>query len=297
MAIATSRSIPRQKTQARTQVLPVNGGGWFFGESGKRRMVAGLIGLLLLVGAGCYLTRLALDPVRSAVTQVDVLGTLDYSDREQLRERVAPHLVDGFYRLDIAAIRSDLMAMPWVSDAQVRRVWPAGLTIMVQEHVPVARWNDDALLAADLTLFHPPQLRRDDPRYAQWQAHLSDLPRLNGADGRHGELLERFRGYAARLASLGLTLRYLREDDRLSQTLELADGTSVRLGYENRIQRLARFIDVYPRVMRQLAATSDQSGAGPRSAPDARTSPSIGRFDMRYSNGFALSGTTPSLDS
>ena len=273
-------------------------------------MVAGLLGLLLLAGGVWYLALLALDPSRSAVTQVDVLGTLDYADRDSLRERVAPHLVDGFYRLDIDAIRQNVMGMSWINDAQVRRIWPAGLSITVQEQKPTARWNDDALLAADLTPFRPPQLQRDDARHAEWRAHLADLPRLEGSYGRHAELLGSFREYARKIAALGLTLRYLREDDRLSQTLELTNGTTIRLGYEQREQRLARFIEVYPRVMRQLARNaeppegngedigSDSQGhlaRGSNGSPGGRDR--IVRFDMRYSNGFALSGTAPSLDS
>lgn len=294
-------AVPVRSQPVRTQILPVQGGGWFAGEAQRWRMLAGVFGLLLVLGGAWYMVRLAFDPVRSAVTQVDVLGTLDYTDRNRLRERVLPHLAAGFFRLDIAAIRQDVMAMPWVSDVQVRRVWPAGLAIEVQEHTPVARWNDDALLGADETPFRAPQLQAGAARQARWQAHWSELPRLAGAEGRHVELLDSFRRYARRLSAIGLRLHTLREDDRLSQTLELANGTTVRLGYEQRAQRFARFIDVYPRVMRELAR-SGSTGAAQGGAAGDRPEASAGndevaRFDMRYSNGFALSGVATSLDS
>ena len=295
----------------RTQVLPVASGGWSAFEPGRRRAAAGVIGLALLAGGLWYLLQLALDPLRSSVDQVDVQGTLDYADRDTLRDRVEPHLLAGFYRLDIDAMRNDLLAMPWISEVQVRRVWPASLVIDVAEHTPAARWNDAALIAADLTLFRPPQLQRDDPRHGEWQAHLAGLPTLRGSDGRHAELLALFGRYARDLSSLDLTLRELREDDRLSQTLILDDGTTVHLGYEERAMRFRRFVEVYPRVDRQLARSSEQQPprlpvAGPAraaaqasgTAPRAKSGARGATFDMRYSNGFALSGAgTPLQDS
>ena len=283
-------------SKARRQVLPVPSSGlWWSGEPGRRRAAAGLIGLALVAGALWYLLQLALDPRRSSVDQVDVQGTLDYTDRDTLRDRVEPYLLAGFYRLDIDAMRNDLLAMPWISDVQVRRVWPSTLVIDVAEHTPAARWNRQALIATDLTLFRPPQLQRDDPRHGEWQRHLAELPVLHGSAGRHTELLARFERYRRDLSSLDLALRELREDDRLSQTLVLDDGTTVRLGYEDRALRFARFLEVFPRVNRQLARRSTGTpGRTSGTDPGARET----TFDMRYSNGFALSGAgTPLQDS
>ena len=235
------------------------------------RWTIGALGLALLLAAAVHASRVVRDPLRFPVRQVDVLGTLDYTDRDALRARVAPYLVRGFYALDIGAIRRELETLPWVASARVSRIWPARLAIDVDEHEPAARWNDDALVSKRLVLFRPPQLEAAHARGAEWRALFDSLPRLGGSDGRHAAVLEDFRDYERELAPLGLEPERLEEDARRSQTLGLADGTSVRLGHEERGLRLRRFADVHGRLI------PSGGGAGVR-------------FDMRYSNGFALSG-------
>jgi len=231
-----------------------------------------MTGLAFVVAAALVLSRLASDPLRYPVTNVDVLGTLDYTDRGVLRERLADQLRRGFYRLDIAAVRREVETLPWVANARVSRIWPGRLAIEVEEHEPAARWNGEGLLSKRLVLFHPPQLDLDDVRHTEWAALFGALPHLSGVEGRHAELFEDQRRYGRELARFGVTVEALEEDGRRSQTLRLSNAVTVRLGYEDRERRLARFVDVYERLVAPL---------GGRTA----------RFDMRYSNGFALSET------
>ena len=232
------------------------------------RRVIGTAGIVLVLVASLVLSRVADDPLRFPVSRIDVLGTLDYTDRRTLRERLGPHLALGFHGLDIAAVRREVESLPWVADARVSRVWPDALSIDIDEHTPAARWNGDSLVSERLALFRPPQLAADHPRGADWRALLAALPRLEGSDGRHEAVLADFRRYAAGLGRGGATLVALEEDGRLSQTLRLESGVTVRLGYEDRSRRFARFLDVHERLVTPLGA----------------------RFDMRYGNGFAFSG-------
>lgn len=239
------------------------------------RWTIGALGLALVVLAAIALSRFANDPHRFPVTNVDVLGTLDYTDRDALRARIADELARGFHGLDIDVLRREVERLPWVASARVSRVWPARVSIEIEEHEPAARWNEDALLSKRLVLFRPPQLAGDDPRHAEWREVFAELPRLSGADGRQADVFEDHRRYAAELARFGVTVDALEEDARRSQTLALSNAVTVRLGYEDRELRLARFVDVYERLVAPL---------GGRAA----------RFDMRYSDGFALQGADAS---
>ena len=241
------------------------------------RWAIGGLGLLLLLAIADGVSRYATDPDRFPVMNVDVLGTLDYTDRDTLRSRVQTFTEQGFYALDIDAVRAGVETLPWVASAHVRRIWPGRLSIEIEEHEPAARWNDDALISKGLEMFQPPQLQADNLRYAEWQAHFSSLPKLSGAIGRHESVLDDFRRYQQALSHLDLAIESLAEDERRSQTLAFENGVTVRLGYADHELRLQRFIDVYPRV-----------------ADTARLQPV--RFDMRYSNGFALSGAVLSSD-
>lgn len=248
------------------QVLPVSKEPMSAGF----RWLIGLLGLVIVVTGVMYISGFASDPGRFPVTNVDVQGTLDYTDRTSLQEHIGRHTQQGFYGMNVDAIRSDVESMAWVSAAHVRRVWPGRLMVTVEEHEPAARFNDNMLVSKSMELFEPAQLERDNPQYSQWQRRFSKLPRLAGAPGRYEAVLDAFRNYELALKPFDVKVKALLEDERRSQTLELANDVIVSIGYESHELRLQRFIDVYERLVVPLNGTP-------------------ARFDMRYSNGFALS--------
>ena len=241
------------------------------GVGSRLRWVVGVGGLILLVLALVAVSNVAKDAARFPVSNVDILGTLDYADRDALQQLIQIHTREGFYALDIDGIRHALEATPWVSAVHVRRVWPARLSVDVEEHEPTARWNKNALLSKSLELFYPPQLDPKSAQASQWQSHFTGLPQLTGANGRHEAVLDAFRYYQQMLSQFGVQLEALEEDERLSQSMRLSNDVTVHLGYEHREVRLQRFIDVYERLVTPLKGRAAS-------------------FDMRYSNGFALRG-------
>jgi len=251
-------------------------------HSAGKRWTVSVLGLIILTGVGVGIIRLAQDPERFPVSNVDILGTVDYVDRDKLKNAVGQYIEKGFYGLDIDDVRASVEQLPWVAHARVRRVWPGRIEVHVEEHEPGARWNDDQLLSKRLELFAPPQLQLDNPRYHQWREVFEDLPQIRGIDGRHSELLDAYRSYEGSLAAFGLTMAELDEDERGSRTLVLSNGVTVRLGYEEQALRMQRFVDVYERMKAKIERQTDVSSA---------------TFDMRYSNGFALGGIVADLRS
>ncbi len=235
------------------------------------RLAIGLAGLLLLLVVGFVLSRLASDPARFPVLNVDVAGTVDYADRQELQQRVQSFTSQGFYGLDVDEVRESVESLPWVSKIHVRRMWPGRLMVSVEEHEPAARFNNDALVSKTMEVFKPPQLQLDNPQYLEWRENFASLPKLAGAEGRHEAVLDAYRHYQQSLSLFGVSIDALVEDERRSQTLTLSNAVTVRLGYESHELRLQRFIDVYERLVVPLKGEP-------------------ARFDMRYSNGFAFSG-------
>jgi len=235
-----------------------------------RRWTIAILGLVLVVATVLYLSEIASDPTRFPVMNVDVAGTLDYTDRDRLRQLIEQHTRKGFYGMDVDSIRDSVESLPWVAMAHIRRVWPARLAVSVEEHEPAARYNDNGLISKSLELFNPPQLSKDNPQYGEWRQNFSELPRLSGAAGRHEFVLDAYRNYERALLPFGVSVSALLEDERRSQTLELSNDVTVRIGYESHELRLQRFIDVFDRLVAPLNGRS-------------------AKFDMRYSNGFAMS--------
>ncbi len=262
-----SSAVGRAGTVRKTSVLPVA----VPRISATTRWVIGAVGVLCVLAAALALWKALSDPARFPVSNVDVLGTLDFTDRSVLQSKVEVFTGQGFYTLDIEALRSAVESLPWVAEARIAREWPGRVKVTVEEHEPAARWNDDGLVSKRLELFQPPQLSRDDVRYTEWQSVFASLPELRGDAGRHSAVLDDYRRYSEALGALGLRVTGLVEDARLSQTIELDGNVTLRLGYEDHERRLGRFVDVYPRFAESLKS-------------DPVT------FDMRYSDGFSLAG-------
>ena len=229
----------------------------------------GSIGLILLVLLGAWLVHITGDSRRFPVSEVEVLGTLDYTDRDELRELVVAQTKNGFYRLDIDQIRLDVMKLPWIAEAHVRRVWPDRLSIDAVEHEPAARWNDDGLISKRFELFKPPQLNPDAVQRAEWLAYFARFPQLSGAIGRHEAVLSGYRTMQVYLADFDVEVEALIEDDRRSQTLILSNNVSVKLGASEIEERVRRFVSLYERLVLPLEGKSV-------------------KFDMRYTNGFSM---------
>lgn len=240
------------------------------------RLSVAVLGLVLIVAGSIALAQFIKDPLRFPVTHVDVLGTLDYENRDALMQSVNSYTTQGFYGLDIDDVRRSVEVLPWIAGVRVSRVWPSRIEVRIEEHEPAARWNDDSLMSKKMVMFKPPQLQPDNPRYTEWRNVFASLPQLRGAEGRHSALLDSFRAYELELQQFDVGLRVLDEDERGSQNLELTSDVIVRLGYEHRELRMQRFLDVYTRIM---------------STVDQQSSPVT--FDMRYSNGFSLGGVVP----
>ena len=199
-----------------------------------------------------------------AVVQID--GEVVHTDRDRLRRAVTRHTeTAGFFDLDLAALRAEVRALPWVRDASLRRVWPDTLHVDVREHRPAARYNDAALVSARGAVFRPSTLP------------AMDLPVLRGPEGSGPAMLERLHDFDQRLRPLALTVAALEQDARGAWRVALDNGVGVRLGRGDIDARLDRFIAVWPRVLVAKAGR-------------------IEAVDLRYTNGFAvawLEGAAP----
>jgi len=217
------------------------------------RTVAAVLAAAVAVAGAAWWWQTSHWPVN--VVRID--GTVAHTDRGHLKTIVTRHAQAGFFAMDLGALRSDLVALPWVRDASLRRIWPDTLAVVVHEHTPAVRWNGDSLISRGGTVYTP------------GDAALEGLPRLTGPEGHGPAMLERMRTFAAALGPLGLGIVGLHEDARRAWRIELDNGVTVRLGRDSVDARLRRFVRVWPAV---LAPRADD----------------IAAVDLRYTNGFAV---------
>lgn len=230
--------------------------------SGLQRLVWPL--LLLGLGFGAYeLGQRLLPYADQPIARVNVQGDLHYVSRAALAQQVAPFVQSSFFRVDLATMRSELEQMPWIAEAQVRRVWPDQVLIQLEEQLPVARWGDQALLNNQGMAFAPGDLNG-----------YEHLPKLWGPQRAQQQVMQQYQMLSQLLRPLDITVASLELRERGSWFVTTGRGMEMLLGRDHVVEKLRRFISVYEKTLKQ-------------------DSENIARVDLRYPNGLAVAWRQP----
>jgi cell division protein FtsQ len=192
------------------------------------------------------------------ISRIVVNGSFQRVSPIQVEALVEPHARAGFVDVDLAAMRRDLTALPWIASAEVRRKWPGTLEVRVQEEAPVARWGERGLLNAAGELFLP------DADHVP-----AELPRLRGPAGTEAVVTARWFSLQEQLEHRGLAAVNVTLDARGAWSFQTSTGLQVRLGANAVEERIARFFSVFDGALSHLAGEVEY-------------------VDMRYPNGFAI---------
>nr|VFK39628.1 MAG: cell division protein FtsQ [Candidatus Kentron sp. SD]VFK44992.1 MAG: cell division protein FtsQ [Candidatus Kentron sp. SD]VFK80750.1 MAG: cell division protein FtsQ [Candidatus Kentron sp. SD] len=195
---------------------------------------------------------------RIPISHVRVVGELREITEISLREAVSAHLAKGFFGIDVAAVRKDILELPWLKSVSVRRTWPKSLRIAVLEYEAEARWYNGGLIATDGTLFQPLP-----------NSYPTDLPILKGTSGIHAEMLRQYRELRLALRTIKRKIRQFTRTERPIWEVELNDGLVIVVGDQNSVS-----------VIKQFASAA--------TAVFGERIDNVSRVDLRYANGFSV---------
>lgn len=200
--------------------------------------------------------------------RIESLYKIDLKHVNELtvRNSVLGRLRGNFFTTDLDQVRTTFEAVPWVRRATVRREWPDGLIVEVEEHEALGTWGEGRLLSVKGDVFTANLAEADDDH---------ELPAFFGPAGSEKDVLARFSELRSWFAPVKLVPQELALSSRYAWTVKLDNGMSVELGREqdkNTVKaRVQRLVGVYPQLVARL-----QEGR-------------IDTIDMRYPNGLALS--------
>ncbi len=218
-----------------------------------------------LVLAGTWALRL---PVFSVV-RVSVTGDLAHTQAAVVRERVAGQLQGNFFTMDLAQVRTAFEHLPWVRRAQVRRDFPNGLEVQLQEHDVAAYWGEPG--SGMLVNRHGEVFEADGDGLES-----DNLPRLLGTTpDAASDMLQMVGQLAPVLAPLGSAIDTLQRTAHDGWRVTLDSGAVLQLGASDSQPLLARAA----RMVRTLAPVAQQQGRGVQDLEYA---------DLRYADGYAL---------
>ncbi len=215
--------------------------------------LVGIAALIFVIVGFALLLRSPLFPV----TELEVKSPLVNTTKEEIEVATRGRIAGNIFAADPAAVREVLEQLPWVRRVSVRRVWPDRIEVTLEEHVPLARWGDDALVNTYGERFAG---RAEQP-----------LPLFIGPAGTESELARRYARFSELLAPLGGHVERVVLTPRYAWQVRLASGLNIMLGRDADAGelRLKRFVDAYPATLGKIARRHDY-------------------VDLRYSNGFAL---------
>jgi len=222
-------------------------------------------GALLVWAAAVTLQRLPIFPLRQLVVATPV----EQVSRAQIEHTARKALSGNFFTTNLETARAAFERMPWVRSASLRRLWPDGVELTLEEHRAVARWTPQDGEARLVSSHGEVFLATTD----------EVLPQFVGPEGAAARILERYRAFGDVLTASGRKPVTVHLSARDAWQLKLDDGVVLELGREQArhplLERVQRFATHYP------AASSAARGRLEK----------IGVVDMRYPNGFALAAS------
>ncbi len=225
--------------------------------------------LLLLFGALALAYAAVLEAVRLPffpLQQVFVITAPEQVTTTQIEYAARNSLAGNFFTVNLDSVRTSFEKLPWVRKASVRRHWPDGIDVAIEEHVAVARWQNSA---GEARLVN----NHGEIFAASLTGAQNALPLFGGPEGSAPQVLARYYEFKEALAPLSRTPRMVAISAREAWQLRLDDGLVLDLGRDQPKhplnERLQRFVDSY-------------------ASAKARVMTTIAVIDMRYPNGFAM---------
>ena len=231
-----------------------------------------IVVLFSLITISYWLTQHFIGQESAPVTSIDISGEMPYSQRSDIINAIDQVDMGNFFQVDVNEVQGYVLNLPWVYSVAVRKQWPNELKIYVVDQDPIALWNGDFLINQAGQVF-----QADIERINHY------LPNFFGPEGSELLALENYKDLNALLDFKALKIDELVLSERFSWQLTLDDGVTLNLGREERVERIQRFMDVYPIIKAQLKA---------KKITEKQQNQAVDYIDLRYDTGLAVGWKT-----
>ena len=203
--------------------------------------------------------------------------TLKHINKAMVKRQVVETVQGNFFSVRLEDVKRGFESMPWVRHANVRRVWPNGLIVSIEEQQAFGTWD-----GSDSNTL----INKYGELFTGRVSEVGDNTRLidfHGPDDAGKEVMSLyekannwFKPWGAEVTSLALTERY-------AWHIKLSNGMKVEFGRDEESsdknlteERVARLFKYWPQVQEKWANRIDA-------------------VDLRYANGFAVHLASASL--
>ena len=216
--------------------------------------------IIALISFSWFVSKRVNSDEAAPISQLMITGQMPYTKTADIEKALEQVNLSNFFQVNVNQVHQVIADLPWVYAVAVRKQWPNELKIHVTDQTPVALWNGDFLINQNGKAFQADKNRL-----------THQLPAFFGPEGSEIIALNNYRDMSKLLKFSQFTIDELVLSERFAWQLTLNDGVTLNLGRENRIERVQRFMDVYPQIMQNKQA--DQQ---------------INYVDLRYDTGLAV---------
>jgi cell division protein FtsQ len=225
----------------------------------KKKIILFSLLLIIVVGFLFWGVVVLKKPNTLPIKKVVVQGDFRFVDKGKLQSLIKPLAGKGFFSVNLKSLQAAIQQLPWVAQAEVKRVWPNRIIISVNMDKAVAVWNQDSLLNAYGEILMPNSKR----------AFSKELPQFFGSGDQAVKILDYYQRMNEILQPLNLQVTTIVCNSHDSWYIQLNNGVKLQLGKERVLMKLRRFEQTYNKMF-----------ASHHSLPK--------KVDLRYRNGLAV---------
>ena len=233
--------------------------------------------VMVLVGMLMWLSQRPVFALRQIVIEPVAGQTLKHINKPVVKQQVLETVQGNFFSVRLEDVKRGFESMPWVRHANVRRVWPNGLIVSIEEQKPFGTWGG----ADSHTL-----MNTHGELFAGRVSDVGDgisLVDFSGPEHASKEVMRLYERANAWFKPWSTEVKSLTLSDRYAWHVKLSNGMKVEFGRDEENSdktltedRVARLFKYWPQVQEKWANRIDA-------------------IDLRYANGFAVHLASVSL--
>jgi len=233
--------------------------------------------VMLVIGILVWLSQRPVFALKQIQIEPVAGQTLKHINKSIVKQQVLETVQGNFFSVRLEDVKRGFEDMPWVRHANVRRVWPNGLVVSIEEQKPFGTWggvDSHTLINSHGEIFAGRVSEISD------DIRLVDFYGPEDAGKEVMSLYEKannwFKPWGAEVVGIALTERY-------AWHIKLSNGMKVEFGRDEESsdqnlteERVSRLFKYWPQVQEKWANRIDA-------------------VDLRYANGFAVHLASASL--
>jgi cell division protein FtsQ len=233
--------------------------------------------VMVCVGILVWVSQRPVFALRQVVIEPVAGQTLKHINKPVVKQQVLETVQGNFFSVRLEDVKRGFESMPWVRHANVRRVWPNGLIVSIEEQKPFGTWG-----GAESHIL----MNTHGELFAGRVSDVGDgisLIDFSGPEDASKEVMRLYERANAWFKPWSTEVKSLTLSDRYAWNVKLSNGMKVEFGRDEENSdktltedRVARLFKYWPQVQEKWANRVDA-------------------IDLRYANGFAVHLASTSL--